>query len=240
MIVLAEQKLADVLLACPNMMSVLPVLNIKPGVSDMSVSEAGSLTRFHSDFFVELVNIIVDSGYKPNCKCHAYNVLPLIDFLYGVFSDLMTRSQLASRLVAQLMATAPDKAQSLAVLQSFMTDFSSEIVLLVSDMHKNLFPVVSCIYDSFYSPSATTTFDCSASAFDEFDHRINEVIEKLDDLLSLVVRHVSGKFDFNVYNSAFRSLVDMRYLLSVGMAVHSGLMRPMVSDMLSAIKRRRR
>lgn len=239
MAIRSTDKSADILLNHPELLTSFIRLGIRPGVGDETIEESSHHTRLHADAFVELINILEDADYQPQSDIQKYNILPLIDFIMTSHSEIEKRLQLIERHLQRLLATLEGEERIAQAISLFYSDFSKELSAVIEEEDSNIFPRIAELYNLYYSPgfvpkeSQLTLIDLKES-----DKRYMAIEEKMNDLFSLLIRHIQGKYDETLYCGAYQLLINLRFEFQSLHAVCIKMLLPAAVDMMHSIKRK--
>jgi len=179
-----DTKLADAVLANPQIIPVVNRLGVSLGVGDSSIGSTCVSAHIDPDFFLSVVNTFLDEDYFPVNPTGTFTLSKTIDYLRKT-SGYYISVQLPNieRHFGSLLARS-GKDNNISLLQGFFEDMKSQMTdCLRYDMEK-LFP-------------ALERGDVP-SGFRFFFTGHTEVEAKLHDLLYFFVAHLRGDYDSNL------------------------------------------
>lgn len=179
----ADSILGDVLLDEPTLIPVINRFGITLGVSDHTVAQACDSHGLDTDFLLLILNTYSSRDYFPERRLNAVQRPTLVKYFTDTYNYYLTLQlpNIERHFQALVRASGPDN--NLSIIHRMLELFNVALHRRVSDDTTTLFPAF-----------LGTTPAEAAAVSDPAD----EPADLLDDFLSMMVKHLTGKYDINL------------------------------------------
>lgn len=184
-IVKASTKIAEIALDDPDIIPLLSRLGISPGYGDMTVDDAAAATGSDPGFMLMLINTWLVDDYFPQSRLRNVHLSDIINYL-SLTNDYYLQFRLPNidRHFGALMHSnhrAGGDGEKLMLIKKLYDKLKSTIIQRISYDRDILFPSVT-----------------AAKPAKSFDMGLDPA-ESLTDLRSMLVIHISGITDANLW-----------------------------------------
>ncbi|MDE6582707.1 MAG: helix-turn-helix transcriptional regulator [Duncaniella sp.] len=220
-----DTPLSEVILADPSIIPVINRLGIALGTDDRSVAEVATAHRLSPDFLITIINTFASRDYFPATALSRVDMPTMLSYLE--LTDRYYRHfQIPNieRHFNALVASGPDNS-SLTLLRRLFDKAKADLIALIDSDLKSLFPTLRALA----SGSAVT-----GGAVPAVDTAASETVEEmLADLLSMIVRNISGEYDPNLCYATVVAVAGLRTDLSKNNRIRNLILRPAALELAS-------
>ncbi len=223
-IITADTALSDVILADPSIIPVINRLGISLGTDDRSVADVAAAHSLSPDFLVTIINTYASRDYFPATALSRVDMPTMLSYLE--LTDRYYRHfQIPNieRHFNALVASGPDNS-SLTLLRRFFDKAKADLIALIDTDMKTLFPTLRALASSGAPAGEVPAVDTSAA---------ETVEEMLADLLSMIVRNISGEYDPNLCYATIVAVAGLRTDLSKNNRIRNLILRPAALELAS-------
>ncbi|MDE6483912.1 MAG: helix-turn-helix transcriptional regulator [Duncaniella sp.] len=223
-IITADTPLSEVILADPSIIPVINRLGIALGTDDRSVTEVAAAHRLSPDFLVTIINTFASRDYFPATALSRVDMPTMLSYLE--LTDRYYRHfQIPNieRHFNALVASGPDNS-SLTLLRRLFDKAKTDLIALIDSDLKSLFPTLRALSAERNDNDAVPEVDTAAA---------EAVEEMLADLLSMIVRNISGEYDPNLCYATIVAVAGLRTDLSKNNRIRNLILRPAALELAS-------
>lgn len=197
----SESRLADAIFCDSSLIPVIDRFGIYLGVGDISIGEVCRRHDISSDFFLAVVNTFLNEDYFPDDSENAFPIDALLEFLSKT-NAYYSKAQLQNieRHFRLLIERSGHNGNNLDHIFRFFLELKEDLINCERADDKIWFPMIrEKNEDTIY---ATGEYDLENDEIPmlpnglekAFEDR-NQVEEKIADLASIFVIHLSGSYD---------------------------------------------
>ncbi|MCM1504091.1 MAG: helix-turn-helix transcriptional regulator [Muribaculum sp.] len=192
----SDTRLCDVIRQDPSVIPVINRFGVDLGVGDYSVQ---SVCRSHSideEFFLAILNTFINESYFPEKTLKAFNIDELLGYMVKT-NAYYAQFQLPNieRHFSLLLRSAHDDNNNLGHIMRFFEGMKQDLVDRIAFDNDILFPYI-----------ASRTECLSAHSANGLDAMIED---KLGDLKSMFIKHLSGSYDQNLCYGVVVAIVTL-------------------------------
>ena len=175
--------------------------NIPLGMGDKTIEDVCKSHGIHSDLFCIVLNSLCDKDFVSNEKVNSFYAIPIIDYLTKAYSDFkIIQTKNIERHINRLSASAQDSNSTLHLLSSLFNECTKELEELIKFKESTIFPYILYVYELFHSPEYSGIKEIkNISKSHKFGSEYLIIIEKLNDLLSLMIKYLQEEYDENIF-----------------------------------------
>lgn len=235
-----DDKLANILIKDHNLIPVMTRFNISRGIGDQTIYEICKESGINTDLLLTVLNLLSNNSFSFNKKTNPYYVLPLMDYLRKAHEDYL-RIQTANieRHIGRLIASADSSGKNLQLLFSLFAEYKQELTCLIAKEEQEVFSYILYVYELFYSPGyAVENILKRPQSIKELKQEYVSVNEKLRDLISLMIKYLTGSYDENIFYAVILSLNRLKDDISGTQRLEEKFLLPLVSRMEKEIYKR--
>lgn len=214
-----DSRLCDAILRDTSLIPVMARFGVSLGMGEKSIATVCEELQLDADFFVTILNTYIDEDYFPERHLQSFCIEPIIDYLTKT-NSYYSRFQLPNieRHFARLIELSGKEANNLERVYNFFTTVRNELLMRIDTDHKQWFPRLKAGLDSCKEPLHITT--------EQHLQPTDTVEEKLNDLLSLIVKHLSGNYDINLCHAVIFALTSLRNDIKQHNRIRNRILRP--------------
>lgn len=194
-----DTRMSDVIVHEPSVIPVINRFGINLGTGDSSVAEICAAHNLDTDFVLAILNTFVNDGYFPEDTLLSFRVSEIIGYL--VKTDNYYRNyQMPNihRHFSLLLKTAGGSNASLEAMFRFYLELERDIEQRIDHDLNEWFPAISEMNadggDSVIMPET----ECDSS-----------IEDKLSDLKSMFIKHLSGDYDLNLCYAVIVAIITL-------------------------------
>lgn len=216
-IISTDTPLSEVILADPSIIPVINRLGIALGTDDRSVAEVAGTHHLSADFLLTIINTFACRDYFPANALSRVDMPTMLSYL-----ELTDRYYLhfqipnIERHFNALVASGPDNS-SLTLLRRLFDKAKTDLMALIDSDMRSLFPTLRSL-------ASGEGGECDHPAVDTAPAEAVE--EMLADLLSMIVRNISGHYDPNLCYATVVAVDGLRSDLSKNNRIRNLILRP--------------
>lgn len=208
-----DTRLGDVVIAHPEIIEVIHRFGLRLGVGDKSLSRLCADVDINADFLAVILNTFLNDDYFPENRLRSFNLSLIKQYL--LMADLSyTRFHLPTieRHFGLLLANSRDDAGSLSHLHNFFRELSAEISKR-NDTDNRLLAAENLL---------------TASQVASLSRADKSIEEKLLDLLTMLVKHISGEYEPRLCQAVILGIVGLRRDVANNNRLRSRLLYPSI------------
>lgn len=202
-----ETKLFEVVIQEPAVITVLSRFNITLGVGDKSVKQICDEHNLDANFFLSILNTFINPDYFPENALKSYNISEIIDYLNKTnnYYRLFLIPNIEQHF--NLLIMRSDSGNSnLELMRNFFYEVKAELLSRIDNDSSSIFAEISTLQN--VKPPINIT---SVKASDVYSHNEDNTIEdKLNDLISMFVIHLSGRYDANLCQAVLFAIINLK------------------------------
>ncbi len=185
-VVSGTMKMADIIMADPRAMVLMPRFGIDLGFGDKTVREICQERSIQPDFFLLMVNIFLHPHYFPGKKLRNVDVGLLVVYLANSHDYYIREKIPHLKLLVEdflKIINSPARAQ----LESFFQEYIHEVLEHINYEEQVVFPYIKkmLLGTRGQEPAAPQ----KQYGIADFEQRHNNIEEKLSDLKNLLVKY---------------------------------------------------
>ena len=220
-----ETKLHDIVMTDPTVVTVLNRFGIELGVGDNTVGSICLKHGMNSDFFMTILNTYLSSEYFPEKVLSSFSANLIVDYLNKT-NSYYEQFQIPNieRHFSFLLQKSDAQNSNLALMMQFFVEVKAELLQRISDDRLRWFPEVLEL-DTKHS-----TKDLHIVHFEEENDSIED---KIDDLISMFVIHLKGKYDHNLCQAVLIALTSLKKDITQNNRIRNRILKPLSQALLN-------
>ncbi|MEG1616203.1 MAG: helix-turn-helix transcriptional regulator [Bacteroidales bacterium] len=183
-------KLSDVILHEPSLIPVINRFGIHLGLGDKTIRTICEERKLEPDFFLSILNTFIHANYFPENKFRSFNATQIVDYLTKTNQsyERFLLPNIERHLNSFIERSDPDNA-NLEVLRKFFTLFKKELKARIEEDNNTIFPKIRTLSEVFAAEDLY---------LEAYETEPDALEEKLIDMKSIMIKHLSGEFDENL------------------------------------------
>lgn len=212
----SDTRLCDVIRQEPSIIPVVNRFGINLGVGDFSVREVCRSNSIDEKFFLAILNTFINENYFPESALKSFNVAEIVDYLDKTdtyYADFQLSN--IERHFNLLLRGSLDKNTNLELMLRFFEGLKGDLLSRIEYDRVTLFPSIIS--------SGTMPSDCPSESFD------SGVEDKLGDLKSMFIKHLTGSYDPNLCYGVVVAIVTLEKDIRQNNRIRSRILLPLVA-----------
>ena len=201
-----NQKLSDVILEDPSIITVLNRLNIFLGVGDKTVEQACNEGKLNSEFFLIILNTFTNEEYFPEKLLKNFDVKLIIGYLNNTnnYYKQFIIPNIESHFNL-LLKRSEDDNTNLELLRKFFLEVKSELLNRIASDTNTLFKETLLLDKN--KGNRLSDDDIQITNGETTDDAIED---KIDDLVNMFIIHLTGKYDTNLCVAVLFAIISLK------------------------------
>ena len=229
----SSMKLAEVIQANFNLLSVTHRFGIKLGFGDKTVGQVCSHYDINTSFFIEIVNTYNDNSYFPQKHLQRFLVTEIIDYLRKTHQHYVSQSiPFAEKLMNELTSDSQNPSE-IKLIQKFFFEYKDELLKHLAWEENTVFPYALGIETAFLHGKSIESALAQMKSFSmsTFLDEHDDIESKLNDIKTLFVKYIPPLANQDLCYKILREL----WLLELDIANHARIeekvLAPKVAEM---------
>lgn len=224
-----DTKLFEVVIQEPAVTTVLSRFGITLGVGDKSVKHICDEHKLDCGFFLAILNTFVNPDYFPSGSRLAFNVSEVVSYLSKTndyYRQILIPNveQHFNLLIKRSSATN----SNLELMQKFFFEVKDEMLARIEYDSTTLFP-----YALSFDENRQSDQELIASDTERFGSEEDSTAEdKLNDLISMFVMHLSGIYDTNLCQAVLFAIINLRKDVCQNNRIRNKILMPLYRTMV--------
>ncbi len=216
-----SNRACEIILSHPSSIYLFEWLGIPLGVQDKTLEEVCQEKALNPNVLLNLLYVTVYKAHKDCPSLVPQDALPLIQYLlraHEYYSEEATPRII--QLVQELREVENDK--SLPLIEKFFREYSQETEEHFAYEKDIAFPYMQKL---FSDPESAIS---SGYRIKEYRHHHNDIQEKLDDLLSLLIKYLPSSNSYPARRRLFLALINLGHDLQTHTCIEDEILMPLV------------
>jgi len=229
-----NQKLAHLLHADIELLSLLRRFNITLGFGDSTINEVCKSKRINIDFFLEIVNIYHNKNYFPKTELQGISISLIVDFLkesHKYYNEEIIPT--IEHLIHQLVWADSDHDRNLKVLKKFFNEYREEVKAHTTHEEETVYPYTVYIEKLCMNPDHKEK--CREKMMEysitDYAEEHNNIEEKLTDLKNIIIKYLPPSQNQDIAFSILRKLFKLEKDLNHHAAIEEKVLVPKILDL---------
>ena len=226
-----HMKMADVVAANHSLLLVLPRLGIRLGFGEQSLQEVCHRYQLDVDFVLLIFNVYTFDNYLPAADTLATtNLQPLVPYLQSSHHYYLTeRLPHIKRHLLNVAGSAGDRYGT--ILRHFFADYEKEVQDHFAFEEHHIFPLLQAAEAADTSSHARAKQSILQSS--HFAHNHSDLVDRLSDLSSIVLKYVPGECHTEELNELVFGILQLSSDLEKHALLEEKLLLPYIRQILS-------
>ncbi|MCP9611067.1 helix-turn-helix transcriptional regulator [Coprobacter tertius] len=193
-LVYADMKLCDIILQEPTLIPVINRFGISLGVGDKNVQTVCKENKLDTNFFLTILNTFINKDFFPEKKLKSFCASQIVDYLSKT-NDYYEHFQLPNieRHFHSLLSHSTGK-NNLEYIRQFFGELKNDLLKRIDEDRTQWFPAIKKASEQL----TLLQPDVNDFSIDISEQRTDPLEEKLNDLKSLFIIHLSVECDENL------------------------------------------
>ena len=228
-LVYAEMPLSEIILNEPLLIPVINRFGIILGTKDKSVQTLCQENNLDTDFFLTILNTFINDSFFPEKRLKSFCVTQIVDYLSQT-NQYYKRYQIPNieKHFGLLIEKSPYKNNNLELIREFFFELKHELLRRIEDDQHSWFPKINRLSANVHSQIP----DFSLTSFLKDDP--DPIEEKLNDLKSLFVLHLTGKYDLNLCYGVIFAIFSLEKDIKQNNRIRNRILKPLYHLLQSA------
>jgi iron-sulfur cluster repair protein YtfE (RIC family) len=227
-LVYPNMQMSEVVEEHPSLIPVINRFGIRLGLGDKSVKVVCEEYHLDVDFLLMVINTFLNEEYFPEKKLQTFHASQIIDYLRKT-NAYYRRFQLPNieRHLNSFISMSTPGNQSLSLIGQFFISFKNELIKRIDKDEDESFPYYLSLCEKL------TKDEKKIEPFTLFSEEPSEdpIEALLADLKSIMVKHISGKYDENLCYAVIFAISSLEKDIKQHNRIRYRILLPMVSAM---------
>ncbi|MBO4813796.1 MAG: helix-turn-helix transcriptional regulator [Muribaculaceae bacterium] len=225
-IISPNTKLSQIIIDDPTIITVLNRFGISLGVGDTTIEQVCADKHMNVAFFTTILNTFRDPNFFPEKILNSFQAHFIIDYLNKTNqSYLQFQLPNIERHFNLLISKSDAQNSNLLIIMKFFTEVKTELMRRIDDDKKRWFPEILALESEHGS-----THESPVTQFDEGHDTIED---KINDLVSMFVIHLSGDYDVNLGQAVLLALDSLKKDISQNNRIRQRILMPLYQALAS-------
>lgn len=214
-----ESHLCDAILYDTSLIPVIARFGINLGMGEKSIAMVCKECNLDVDFFVTILNTYINEDYFPEKRMQSFCIESFIDYLAKT-NSYYGRFQLPNieRHFMRLVEMSDRTNSNVELVYNFFETVRQELQARMDNDNNNWFPRLRARLKECNDVVEIANVDDMPAT--------DAVEEKLNDLISLFVKHLTGSYDINMCHAVIFALSSLRNDIRQHNRIRNRILRP--------------
>ncbi len=225
-IISSNTKLSQIIIDDPTILSVLSRFGISLGVGDMTIEQICQQKKMNVVFFTTILNTFRDPDFFPEKILYSFEAHLIVDYLKKT-NQTYLQFQLPNieRHLHLLISKSDAQNSNLLIIMKFFSEVKAQLMKRIDDDKYRWFPEILALENSDDNKVESTVI-----AFDESNDSIED---KINDLISMFVVHLTGDYDINLGQAVLLALDSLKKDIAQNNRIRKRILMPLYQALAS-------
>lgn len=225
-IISSNTKLSQIIIDDPAILSVLSRFGILLGVGDMTIEQICQQKKMNVVFFTTILNTFRDPDFFPEKILYSFEAHLIVDYLKKT-NQTYLQFQLPNieRHLHLLISKSDAQNSNLLIIMKFFSEVKAQLMKRIDDDKNRWFPEILALENSEGNKVESTVM-----AFDESNDSIED---KINDLISMFVVHLTGDYDINLGQAVLLALDSLKKDIAQNNRIRKRILMPLYQALAS-------
>lgn len=225
-IISSDTKLSQIIIDDPTILSVLSRFGISLGVGDMTIEQICQQKKMNVVFFTTILNTFRDPDFFPEKILYSFEAHLIVDYLKKT-NQTYLQFQLPNieRHLHLLISKSDAQNSNLLIIMKFFSEVKAQLMKRIDDDKNRWFPEILALENSDDNKVESTVM-----AFDESNDSIED---KINDLISMFVVHLTGDYDINLGQAVLLALDNLKKDIAQNNRIRKRILMPLYQALAS-------
>ena len=225
-IISSNTKLSQIIIDDPTILSVLSRFGILLGVGDMTIEQICQQKKMNVVFFTTILNTFRDPDFFPEKILYSFEAHLIVDYLKKT-NQTYLQFQLPNieRHLHLLISKSDAQNSNLLIIMKFFSEVKAQLMKRIDDDKNRWFPEILALENSEGNKVESTVM-----AFDESNDSIED---KINDLISMFVVHLTGDYDINLGQAVLLALDSLKKDIAQNNRIRKRILMPLYQALAS-------
>ncbi|MDD2196187.1 MAG: hemerythrin domain-containing protein [Bacteroidales bacterium] len=188
----SRMKLAEVVQANFNTLSVINRFGIKLGFGDFSVHKVCEANGVNVDFFLEILNAFHDKNYFPQEQLQSFSVAEIVSYLRKTHQDYMYQNIPHVEMLLEQLEVDCSKPDEIKLVHNFFNEYKDELFKHLLWEDDKIFPYAQSVEHAYINGSNVKQIVEAIRAYpmSNFLDEHDDIESKLNDINILFVKYL--------------------------------------------------
>ena len=225
-IISSNTKLSQIIIDDPTILSVLSRFGISLGVGDMTIEQICQQKKMNVVFLTTILNTFRDPDFFPEKILYSFEAHLIVDYLKKT-NQTYLQFQLPNieRHLHLLISKSDAQNSNLLIIMKFFSEVKAQLMKRIDDDKYRWFPEILALENSDDNKVESTVM-----AFDESNDSIED---KINDLISMFVVHLTGDYDINLGQAVLLALDSLKKDIAQNNRIRKRILMPLYQALAS-------
>ena len=225
-IISPNTKLSQIIIDDPTIITVLNRFGISLGVGDTTIEQVCADKHMNVAFFTTILNTFRDPNFFPEKILYSFQAHFIVDYLNKTNqSYLQFQLPNIERHLHLLISKSDAQNSNLLIIMKFFSEVKTELMKRIDDDKNRWFPEILALENR-----QDNKVECTAMEVDESHDSIED---KIHDLISMFVIHLTGDYDVNLGQAVLLALDSLKKDISQNNRIRKRILMPLYQALAS-------
>ncbi|MFN8256020.1 MAG: hypothetical protein U0W24_10055 [Bacteroidales bacterium] len=234
LLITPETEISEIVFKYPKAILFLEHFDVKLPLQALTVKKTCEVYGISSDLFIAFANLYIDKGNAQNPNLKISDLPLIINYLKNSHKYYLNEIYPNIQQCIQNIQSLNDFSE-IKMVDKFFKDYFKEVVEHLDYENNVAFPYFTDLYNRF-TKSGADELAKSYSVTDYKEHH-SDIEEKLDDLMSLLIKYLPVKNDRQERRKLFLYLVQLDFDLKVHANIEDLILVPLVEKLEHQLRR---
>lgn len=225
-----ENKLCDVVIADPSVITVINRFNISLGVGDKSISAICESKGIDTDFFITILNTFINEDYFPENILKSFKASKIIEYLNktNAYYEMFQIPNI-ERHFNSLINKSDSENNNLELMRRFFLELKKDILARIQYDKNRWFPEIIKAEEEFTKKD----IPCHGFKVTFAETETDPIEDKLNDLKNMFVMHLTGEYDRNLCHAVLFAIISLEKDIKQNNRIRERILRPVSNTMVN-------
>lgn len=229
-LVKSDNKLCDVIIAAPSVITVINRFNITLGVGDKSINAICEAKGIDTGFFITILNTFINEDYFPENILKSFKASKIIEYLNktNAYYEMFQIPNIEHHFNS-LINKSDSENNNLELMRKFFLELKKDILARIKSDKNHWFPEIieaeeKILNSNIPHPEFKMTFDATET---------DPIEDKLNDLKNMFVMHLTGEYDRNLCHAVLFAIISLEKDMKQNNRIRERILRPISNAMVN-------
>lgn len=223
-----QTRLCDLALKDPSIITVYNRFGIKLGVGDKTVSSICRDLGLDSTFLATILNVYLNEEYFPERILSTFSASTIVGYLKKTNSYYRNFQIPNIERHFNLLLSKPtaNKSSNLSLIKGFFDEVENELINRINEDENQWFPEI------ISKEKEIGQWTDAIVQIEHFGSSSDTVEDKINDLINMLVIHLSGDYDLNLCQAVVLAVFSLKKDITKNDRIRNRILRP-ISHLMS-------
>ena len=234
-IITPDIEIANIVLEHPKLLLFLEHFEASLPLQDKTISTICAERNIRPGLFIALLNLYIGTDYAPPGDLILTDLPAIITYLQNSHRYYLDEIYPAIRQDIQMLYELNDSPE-IKMADDFFQNYFKEVVEHLRYENEVVFPYINGLTAQIRHDKSVEKLKAASYSVVEYQEHHDDIEEKLDDLVQLLIRYLPLKEDGKARRKLFSRLTELNYDLKIHSLIEEWILIPLVQKLELKIK----